>query len=91
MALKTFKQFILQESQCVINGPTFSIREKQPGDVIEVECTPVTIKKFTSWTKNKQADCITFIGELEDGTEVNVKYDDDFDGYVFYQPKKIDF
>jgi hypothetical protein len=79
MGLKTFKEFVLKESECIINGPAFSIREKNPGDMIEVECTPVIIKKFTSWTKNKQADCITFVGELEDGTEVNVKYDDGVD------------
>jgi hypothetical protein len=90
MNIKTFDKFILQESQNVVNGPVFSIREKQPGDTIEIKSIPVTIKNFTSWTKNKQADCITFVGELEDGTKVNVKYNV-FDGYVFYQPKNNTF
>jgi hypothetical protein len=89
MRLKSFEDFLNEKSNCVINSPAFSIREKNPGEIIDVECTPVIIKEFTSWTKNKQADCITFVGELEDGTEVNVKYDEGVDGYVFYEPKKL--
>lgn len=84
MRFRTFLEFSLSESRSIINGPAFSIRDKNPGDVINVEGLPVTITKFTSWVKNKQADCISFVGELEDGTEVNVKYDDGVDGYVFY-------
>ena len=85
--LKNFQEFknslLLAESRQVTNSPAFSIREKNPGDVIEVEGVPVKITEFTSWIKNKEAKCITFNGELEDGTEIKDKYDDGSDGYVF--------
>jgi hypothetical protein len=71
----------------IVNSPAFSIRDKSPGDIITVEGKPVTIVKFKAWTKNKEASCITFSGLLEDGTIVDVRYDDGMDGYVFHQSK----
>jgi len=76
-----------KKEKTIINSPTFSTRDKKPGDIVTVEGKSVTIVEFTSWAKNKEASCITFKGLLEDGTIVNVKYDDGMDGYVFYNPK----
>lgn len=72
-----------KKEKVIVNSPAFSIRDKKPGDIVTIEGKPVTIVKFTAWTKNKEASCITFKGLLEDGTIVNVKYDDGMDGYVF--------
>lgn len=73
----------MKKEKVIVNSPAFSIRDKKPGDIVTIEGKPVTIVKFTAWTKNKEASCITFKGLLEDGTIVNVKYDDGMDGYVF--------
>jgi hypothetical protein len=76
-----------KKEKVIVNSPAFSVRDKAPGDTVTIEGKPVTIVEFKLWTKNKEASCITFKGLLEDGTIVNVKYDDGMDGYVFYQPK----
>ena len=77
-----------KKKKVIINAPSFSIRDKAPGDIVTVNGQPVTIAEFTAWTKNKEASCISFKGILEDGIVVNVKYDDGKDGYVFFTPKK---
>ena len=87
--IKKYLDFLnenIQDKDHVVNSPAFSIRDTEIGTVIEVEGQPVKITEFTSWTKNNEASCMTFRGELEDGTSVNVKYDDGRDGYVFYEP-----
>lgn len=91
--IKKYLEFLnenIRENNTV-NGPAFSIRDTEIGSIIDVEGEPVKITEFTSWTKNKEASCITFRGELEDGTSVNVKYDDGVDGYVFYEAQNLPY
>ena len=91
--IKKYLEFLNESAQetSTVNGPAFSIRDTEIGSTIEVEGEPVKITEFTAWTKNKEASCITFRGELEDGTSVNVKYDDGVDGYVFYEPQNLPY
>jgi hypothetical protein len=81
-AKQLMKNTLQQES--VTNGPTFSIHDVEPGDVVEVEGKEVEITKLTSWVKNAEAACMTFEGTMvETGDPVKVKYDDSHDGYIF--------
>jgi hypothetical protein len=51
----------------------------------------VTNIKPLAWTKNKEASCITFEGEI-DGQPCKCKYDDGQDGYIFeakYHGKEV--
>lgn len=77
---KTFKTF--EQHLNLINGPAFSINDKKPGDVVEIEGEEVIIIKFLKWNKEEDAKCIEFLGRSKSGKEVKVVYDDGFDGYI---------
>lgn len=73
------------------NQPAFSIHDVTPDFNYEVMGKKVTNIKPLDWTKNKEASCITFEGEV-DGQSCKCKYDDDQDGYVFeakYHGKEV--
>jgi hypothetical protein len=70
-----------------IQSPAFSIHDKKPGDVIEINGDECEIVKFKSWIKNGEALCISFIGKI-DGRLVDVFYDEGVDGYVTRDIKK---
>lgn len=70
-----------------IQSPAFSIRDKKPGDIIEINGEKCEIVEFKSWIKNKEALCISFVGKI-DGKLVDVFYDDGVDGYVTGDMKK---
>lgn len=78
----TYESFMQAEKPTIINGPTFSIHHKKPGNVVEVEGQEITIVEFLSWTKNEEASCLSFKGRTSEGKEVTVKYDDGCDGYI---------
>lgn len=74
------------------NQPTFSIHDIKEGDFTEVDGKKVKVTKHLSWTKNKEASCISFEGEV-DGKPCKCKYDDSKDAYVFeakYHGKEVD-
>lgn len=74
------------------NQPAFSIHDVKEGDFTEVDGKKVKVTKHLSWTKNGEASCLEFEGEV-DGQKVKVKYDDGQDGYVFeakYHGKEVD-
>jgi hypothetical protein len=73
---------VVEETPDTVNGPAFSIHDKKPGDVVEVEGRELTIVKFLSWVKNDDAKCITFSARTPEGKNVTVKYDDGYDGYI---------
>jgi myo-inositol-1-phosphate synthase len=66
-----------------INSPAFSIHDYNVGDTVEVEGKKVKIVEYLTWIKDRKASCMSFRGELENGGEVMVKYDDGVDGYIF--------
>ena len=73
------------------NQPAFSIHDVTPDFNYEVMGKKVTNIKPLAWTKNKEASCITFEGEV-DGQSCKCKYDDGQDGYVFeakYHGKEV--
>jgi hypothetical protein len=78
----TYESFIQAEKTGVINGPSFSIHNKKPGDVIEVEGKEITIVEFLTWVKDEDAKCLSFKGRTPEGKDVTVKYDDGYDGYI---------
>jgi hypothetical protein len=69
----------------------FSIHDKKEGDLVKVEGEYVRYIKPNSWVKDKNANCIEFSAEFN-GKEINIKYDDGCDAYVFeslYKGKKV--
>jgi len=79
------------ESIVETNQPAFSIHDVTPDFNYDVMGKTVTNIKPLAWTKNKEASCITFEGEV-DGQTCKCKYDDGQDGYVFeakYQGKEV--
>ena len=76
-----------EEAEKTANGPAFSIRDKQPGDTVVVQGETVKIVKFNSWTKDKEASCMSFKAE-KDGEEINVTYSDAHDGYIFNEGRE---
>ena len=73
---------VVEETPSIANGPAFSIYDKKPGDVVEVEGIEIIIAKFLSWTKNEDAKCVSFQGRTPEGKPITVKYDDSYDGYI---------
>ena len=73
---------VVEETPSIVNGPAFSIHDKKPGDVVEIEGKEITITKFLSWVKNDEAKCVSFEGRTPEGKVVTVKYDDSYDGYI---------
>ena len=83
--LPTFRKFRKEIEECLdearVNDIKFSIHDKKPGDVVEIEGKPVKITKFLSWVKDRDAHCTKFNGEIA-GNEVVINYDDDKDEYI---------
>lgn len=76
------KHIFEYENYNTLNSPAFSIRDVKVGDFVDIGGRKVKIIEFTSWIKNKEAKCMSFIGELENGEVKNFRYDDGVDGYV---------
>jgi hypothetical protein len=73
------------------NQPAFSIHDVTPDFKYDVMGKMVTNIKPLAWTKNRDASCITFEGEV-DGQSCKCKYDDGQDAYVFeakYHNKEV--
>jgi hypothetical protein len=65
-----------------LNQPAFSIHDVTPDFKIDVMGKTVTNIKPSSWTKNHEASCMTFKGEV-DGQIIKCRYDDGQDSYIF--------
>ena len=73
------------------NQPTFSIHDVNSEFQVDVMGKMVKNVKPLAWTKNREASCITFEGEV-DGKSCKCKYDDGQDAYIFeakYQGKEV--
>jgi hypothetical protein len=84
---------IIEESLSpqVKSDNVFSIHDKKEGDLVKVEGEYVRYIKPKSWIKDKNANCLEFSAEIY-GKEINIKYDDGCDAYVFeslYKGKKV--
>ena len=77
--IKDFSSFLNEALKDLIKGKEdqkpFSIHDKKPGDVVNVDFKEVVILKFLTWTKDKNATCTRFDGKLGDGTPVTVVLD----------------
>jgi hypothetical protein len=74
-----------------MNQPTFSKHDVTPDFKIDVMGKMVTNVKPLAWTKNREAACISFEGQL-DGQPCKCRYDDGSDSYVFeakYHNKEV--
>jgi hypothetical protein len=77
--IKNFISFINEDLTDLIKGKEdqkpFSIHDKKPGDVVNVDFKEVVIVKFLAWRKDKNATCTRFDGKLGNGTPVTVVLD----------------
>jgi hypothetical protein len=77
--IKNFISFINEDLTDLIKGKEdqkpFSIHDKKPGDVVNVDFKEVVIVKFLAWAKDKNATCTRFDGKLGNGTPVTVVLD----------------
>ena len=77
--IKNFISFINEDLTDLIKGKEdqkpFSIHDKKPGDVVNVDYKEVVIVKFLAWGKDKNATCTRFDGKLGNGTPVTVVLD----------------
>jgi len=77
--IKNFISFINEDLTDLIKGKEdqkpFSIHDKKPGDVVNVDFKDVVIVKFLAWRKDKNATCTRFDGKLGNGTPVTVILD----------------
>ena len=82
---------IPMESIDETNQPAFSIHDVNSEFQIDVMGKVVKNVKPLAWTKNREASCITFEGEV-DGQSCKCKYDDGQDAYIFeakYHGKEV--
>jgi len=77
--IKNFISFINEDLTDLIKGKEdqkpFSIHDKKPGDVVNVDFKEVVIVKLLAWIKDKNATCTRFDGKLGNGTPVTVVLD----------------
>ncbi len=77
--IKNFISFINEDLTDLIKGKEdqkpFSIHDKKPGDVVNVDFKEFVIVKFLAWRKDKNATCTRFDGKLGNGTPVTVVLD----------------
>jgi hypothetical protein len=77
--IKNFISFINEDLTDLIKGKEdqkpFSIHDKKPGEVVNVDFKEVVIVKFLAWRKDKNATCTRFDGKLGNGTPVTVVLD----------------
>jgi len=77
--IKNFISFINEDLTDLKKGKEdqkpFSIHDKKPGDVVNVDFKEVVIVKFLAWKKDKNATCSRFDGKLGNGTPVTVVLD----------------
>lgn len=77
--IKNFISFINEDLTDLIKGKEdqkpFSIHDKKPGDVVNVDFKEIVIVKFLAWAKDKNATCTRFDGKLGNGTPVTVVLD----------------
>lgn len=77
--IKNFISFINEDLKDLMKGKEdqkpFSIHDKKPGDVVNVDFKEVVIVKLLAWIKDKNATCTRFDGKLGNGTPVTVVLD----------------
>lgn len=78
-SIKSYRAFLNEDfssdpTKTVAQKP-FSIHDKKPGDVVNVDDKEVVIIKFLAWAKDKGATCTRFDGKLGNGSPVTVVLD----------------